>query len=475
MKLTSRNSLTRENFNKMRKSHTLTNGQIHRYGRHLVLPPFGVDAQARLVTSSVLIVGVGGIGSSAALYLASSGVGTIGLLDHDCVDVSNLHRQIIHCEKNQGKLKVDSAVERLKELNSTCTYVKHAVQLSTKNALEIVSLYDVVVDATDNVTTRYILNDSCVLSGKPLVSGAAVGFDGQLSVYNFKNSPCYRCRFPRPPRRGSVASCSDAGVLGPIPGLVGVLQSIETIKILANIGTSMGGRIGIFDGMDARFMVMKLNERRKDCEVCGCGEPNTTHDNTAGNMPTGKAQEEKQFSIRSMQDTLEFLRYYGLDDGMGEEDSNNALQCPFERVYRKRDNSKVQGSTNEHTKIQFNHISCADFYQELWKDIGSGKVKNTEAYLFLDVRPRHQYKICSLPLPFQSLPLTEFDAQKKYFFDAHLQKSAKEVNVYTICRRGVASQKAAKLLVDWGFKNVYNIAGGLERWQKDVDGNFPIY
>ena len=460
----------------MRKSHTLTNSQIHRYGRHLVLPPFGVDAQARLVTSSVLIVGVGGIGSSAALYLASSGVGTIGLLDHDYVDVSNLHRQIIHCEKNQGKLKVDSAVERLKELNSTCTYVKHPVQLSTKNALEIVSLYDVVVDATDNVTTRYILNDSCVLSKRPLVSGAAVGFDGQLSVYNFKNSPCYRCRFPRPPRRGSVASCSDAGVLGPIPGLVGVLQSIETIKVLTGIGSSMGGRIGIFDGMDARFMVMKLNERRKDCEVCGVGEPNSSPENKVGNVRTSKAQHEKRFSIKSMKDTLNFLRYYGLDDGMGEEDSNNALQCPFEVSRRGRqDNSKVPGNTDKHMAIQFNHISCADFYNGLWKNIECGKVANTEAYLFLDVRPKHQYNICSLPLPFQSLPFDEFVAQKTSFFDMHLQDSAKEVYVYTICRRGVASQKAAKLLVDWGFKNVYNIAGGLEQWQKDVDSNFPLY
>ena len=172
----------------VQKNHTLTNNQINRYGRHLVLPSFGVKAQVSLTTSSVLIVGIGGIGSSAALYLASSGVGTIGLLDHDHVDVSNLHRQIIHSEKNQGKLKVDSAAERLNELNSTCTYVKHPVQLTTNNAFAIVSKYDVVVDATDNVTARYILNDACVLANKPLVSGAAVSMDGQLSVYNYKNS-----------------------------------------------------------------------------------------------------------------------------------------------------------------------------------------------------------------------------------------------------------------------------------------------
>ena len=330
------------------------------------------------------------------------------------------------------------------------------------------------MDATDNVTTRYILNDSCVLSKKPLVSGAAVGFDGQLSVYNFKNSPCYRCEFPRPPRRGSVASCSDAGVLGPIPGLVGVLQSIETIKILTGIGSSMGGRIGIFDGMDARFMVMKLNERRKDCEVCGYGEPNSTPENTVGNVPTRKDQNEKRFSIKSMKDTLDFLRYYGLDDGMGEEDSNNALQCPFEVVRRGRhDNSKAPGNTDKHMTIQFNHISCADFYNGLWKNIGSGKVANTEMYLFLDVRPRHQYNICSLPLPFQSLPFDEFDAQKTSFFDMHLQDSAKEVYVYTICRRGIASQKLLSYWLIGALKMYITLLAALNNGKKTLTVTFP--
>ena len=479
----------------VQKNHTLTNNQINRYGRHLVLPSFGVKAQVSLTTSSVLIVGIGGIGSSAALYLASSGVGTIGLLDHDHVDVSNLHRQIIHSEKNQGKLKVDSAAERLNELNSTCTYVKHPVQLTTNNAFAIVSKYDVVVDATDNVTARYILNDACVLANKPLVSGAAVSMDGQLSVYNYKNSPCYRCRFPRPPKRGNVASCSDAGVLGPVPGLIGVLQSIEAIKILSNIGECMNGRIGIFDAMDARFMVMKLNKRRETCEVCG--------DNNSNNINA-----KKDNKIMSLDDTLLFLQKYGLDNGMGEESSSCAKKssCPLDNQTNEKNLKKIKNNNyiNEAGKEQegnntsvvidkFQHITCSNFYETIWKKISNINnrsstdnvnknndktidVSSNEKILFLDVRAKHQYDICALPFPFQNIPYSEFNLQKELYFKTYLDNLSKEdIQIFTLCRRGIASQRAANKLVEWGFKTVINIDGGLEQWQKDVDTEFPLY
>ncbi len=423
------------------------------------------------------------------------------MLDHDRVDISNLHRQVIHCEKNQGKLKVNSAAERLIDLNSTCKYIKHPVQLSTRNAFEIVSKYDVVVDATDNVTTRYIVNDACVLARKPLVSGAAVSMDGQISVYNYKNSPCYRCRFPRPPKQGNVASCSDAGVLGPVPGLIGVLQSIEAIKILTSLGECMNGRIGIFDALDARFMVMKLNKRRENCEVCSTSSIGDgihinqvglhTNDDLRGDGVNGHDDNDvnvkkKLFKIQSLSDTLSFLRQHGLDNGVGEEGDSNRIACSFNMHKKKITNdvskTKKYNEENKFVNPAFQHISCNEFYTDIWEnrhceDDNQDKNGNVKL-LFLDVRAKHQYDICSLPSPFINIPYSDFDLQKDSYFKKYIDEehnSNNTIKIYTLCRRGIASQRAANRLIEWGFKTVFNIEGGLEQWQKDVDSGFPLY
>jgi adenylyltransferase/sulfurtransferase len=246
----------------------LTTSDLSRYARHLILPEVGMEGQQKLKAARVLCVGTGGLGSPLSLYLTAAGIGTLGLVDFDVVDASNLQRQIIHSTKDIGRKKLDSAEEKLTALNPTIRIVKHETMLTSANALEIFKDYDIVADGTDNFPTRYLINDACVLTGKPNVYGSIFRFEGQASVFATEQGPCYRCLYPEPPPPGLVPSCAEGGVLGILPGLVGVIQATEVIKLILGKGDSLIGRLLLVDALTMRFRELKLH-KNPQCPVCG--------------------------------------------------------------------------------------------------------------------------------------------------------------------------------------------------------------
>jgi len=246
----------------------LTNDEVKRYSRHLIMPEVGVDGQRRLKAAKVLCIGAGGLGSPVAMYLAAAGVGTIGLVDFDVVDFSNLQRQILHATPDVGLPKLTSAKNKLQALNPEIEIRTHEVALSSQNALDLFRPYDVIVDGTDNFPTRYLVNDACVLLGKPNAYGSIFRFEGQASVFATKDGPCYRCLYPEPPPPGLVPSCAEGGVLGVLPGLIGIVQATETMKLIMGIGEPLIGRFLIYDALRMRFRELKLR-KDPDCPVCG--------------------------------------------------------------------------------------------------------------------------------------------------------------------------------------------------------------
>lgn len=246
----------------------LTTDDLSRYSRHLLLPEVGEEGQRKLKAARVLCVGTGGLGSPLAFYLAAAGVGTLGLVDFDVVDASNLQRQIIHSTADIGRKKLDSAEEKLKALNPQLNVVKHDTLLTSANALDILKDYDVVADGTDNFPTRYLVNDACVLLGKPNAYGSIFRFEGQVSVFATEDGPCYRCLYPEPPPPGLVPSCAEGGVLGILPGLVGVIQTTEVIKLILGKGQQLIGRLLLVDALNMRFRELKLR-KNPECPVCG--------------------------------------------------------------------------------------------------------------------------------------------------------------------------------------------------------------
>jgi sulfur-carrier protein adenylyltransferase/sulfurtransferase len=246
----------------------LTNEEIKRYSRHLIMPEVGVDGQRKLKAAKVLCIGAGGLGSPVALYLAAAGVGTIGIVDFDVVDFSNLQRQILHGTPDVGRSKLASAKDRLNAINPEVNVVTHEAALSSANALELFAPYDIIVDGTDNFPTRYLVNDACVLLGKPNAYGSIFRFEGQASVFATKEGPCYRCLYPEPPPPGLVPSCAEGGVLGVLPGIIGVIQATETVKLIMGIGEPLIGRFLIYDALRMKFRELKLR-KDPDCPVCG--------------------------------------------------------------------------------------------------------------------------------------------------------------------------------------------------------------
>jgi adenylyltransferase/sulfurtransferase len=246
----------------------LTTDDLSRYSRHLILPEVGMEGQRKLKAARVLCVGTGGLGSPLALYLTAAGIGTLGLVDFDVVDASNLQRQIIHSTRDIGRKKIDSAEEKLKALNPAINIVKHETMLTSANALDILKDYDIVADGTDNFPTRYLVNDACVLLGKPNAYGSIFRFEGQASVFATKEGPCYRCLYPEPPPPGLVPSCAEGGVLGILPGLVGVIQATEVIKLILGKGAPLIGRLLLVDALNMRFRELKLR-KNPECPVCG--------------------------------------------------------------------------------------------------------------------------------------------------------------------------------------------------------------
>ena len=246
-----------------------TEDQVLRYARHIILPNIGGEGQRKLMRAKVLLIGAGGLGSPAAMYLAAAGVGTLGLVDFDRVDLSNLQRQLLHDTDDVGRPKVESATERLRSLNPNVDVIPHDVVLSSENAFEIMEPYDVVVDGSDNFPVRYLVNDATQMLGKPLVYGSIYQFEGQASVFlPGSETPCYRCLFPNPPPPGTVPSCAEAGVFGVLPGIIGSIQAVEAIKLVIGVGEPLVGKLLLFDALGMEFTTVKL-KWDPDCPVCG--------------------------------------------------------------------------------------------------------------------------------------------------------------------------------------------------------------
>lgn len=310
----------------------LSNQEITRYSRHLIMPEVGIEGQKKLKNSRVLCIGAGGLGSPLALYLAAAGVGTLGILDFDVVDFSNLQRQVIHSEKTVGTPKVESARDRLLELNSDTNIVTYNEMLNSDNAMEIMKGYDVVVDGTDNFATRYLTNDACVLLGIPNVYGSIFRFEGQVSVFDAKRGPCYRCLYPEPPPPGLVPSCAEGGVLGILPGVVGTMQAAEVVKLVIGEGKPLIGRLLFIDVLNMEPRILKLR-KDPDCPVCG-ENPTVT-------------------------ELIDYQEFCGI--GRGEEP--------------------------EEEKPKVEEITVEEF---------STIKKNKADFVLIDVREPHEYEICSL-------------------------------------------------------------------------------
>jgi adenylyltransferase/sulfurtransferase len=299
----------------------LSNEEIKRYSRHLIMPEVGVDGQRRLKAGSVLCIGAGGLGSPAAMYLAAAGVGRIGVVDFDVVDYSNLQRQIIHGTASVGRSKLASARDRLVDINPHIQVDTYETALSSENALELFKPYDVILDGTDNFPTRYLTNDACVLLGKPNAYGSIFRFEGQASVFATKDGPCYRCLYPEPPPPGLVPSCAEGGVLGVLPGVIGVIQATEAIKLIAGIGEPLVGRFLIYDALRMRFRELKLR-KDPDCPVCGknptvtklidyeefCGLRPAAHEEASAVAAPGNATEITAVDLKQRLDRGDKLR-----------------------------------------------------------------------------------------------------------------------------------------------------------------------
>ncbi|CAL5027921.1 unnamed protein product [Urochloa decumbens] len=396
-----------------------TPGMIGRYRRHLLLPEFGVQGQRRLSRSSVLVVGAGGLGSPVAMYLAACGVGCLGIVDSDDVELDNLHRQVIHIEAYVGHPKVKSAAAACRAINSSVKVMEYRLKLKPKVALDIVRQYDIVVDATNSITSRYMLSDCCVLLNKPLISGSAFGLEGQLTVYNHNGSPCYRCLFPNPP---VSTGCQGLGV---VPGVIGCLQTLEVIKVATGVGEPLCGRMLLFDALSSRFKTVR--RRSSSCMVCGENPSFTQH-------------------VFMMFDYDNFTK------------SSDSSSKPAPRLNLIPENARV---------------TCREYKRVL--DAG-------KPHLLLDVRLAHHFQIASIPrslnVPFpdleKKLPLLR-QALNKAPPPARSGGGHKQCPLYVVSRGGNDSQVAVGVLRENGFLYASDIAGGLEAWAAEADPNFLVY
>ncbi|CAG2169636.1 unnamed protein product [Oppiella nova] len=402
---------------------SLSADEVSRYSRQMLLPEVGRSGQLALKKTSVLVVGCGGLGCPASLYLAASGIGRLGLVDNDVVDKSNLHRQVLHTETRVGQLKTESAVETLKAINSNVTLEPIECRLNRTNASDIISKYDIIIDGTDNPMTRYLLSDVCVLNNKPLVSGSALRFDGQLTVYNYdSNTPCYRCLFPTAPPAGTVTNCNDGGVMGVIPGIIGQMQALETIKIAIGRKPTYAGQMLLFDGLNGSFKTVKLRGKREDCISCGANR-------TLGS------------------ELMDYEEFCGVQCNASQ---SLKILAPEERMSCKEYETQYLNARSDH--------------------------------LLIDVRPKLQADITKLENAI-NIPLGELEKGNGFeiledLLAKEMDRNKSKVNVIFMCRRGNASQKAVRLLKSKITNDkilIKDIIGGLEGWAKEVDPTFPMY
>jgi sulfur-carrier protein adenylyltransferase/sulfurtransferase len=394
----------------------LTTEEISRYSRHLILPEVGMEGQQKLKAAKVLCVGTGGLGAPLALYLAAAGVGTLGLVDFDTVDASNLQRQVIHSTATVGMLKVDSAELMLKGLNPNLNVIKHNTMLTSANALDILKDYDIIADGTDNFQTRYLVNDACVLLGKPNSYASIFRFEGQASIFGAKDGPCYRCLYPEPPPPGLVPSCAEGGVLGILPGLLGVIQATETIKLILGIGEPLVGRLLLVDALGMGFRTLKLR-KNPDCPVCG------TH-------PT-------------VTELIDYDQFCGIE--------------------KPKDLGPLEIAQNKAVA----EAAVVDGIPQMSVQTLKKKLDAKENIFVLDVREPHEVPIASIGAPL--IPVGSL-AERVGEIASHRND---EVIIH--CRSGARSQKAALILKEAGFTNVSNLAGGILAWADNIDPSMPKY
>jgi len=389
----------------------LTPQELQRYSRHVRLADVGLDGQRRLKAARVLLVGAGGLGSPAALYLAAAGVGHLGLVDPDTVELSNLHRQLLHGTADAGRPKVDSAADRLADVNPHVHVERYPFRVTSANALELLRGYDIVVDGTDNFQTRYLTNDACVLLGKPNVYGSVFRFEGQAAVFAVPGGPCYRCLFREPPPPGAVPTCEEAGVLGVLPGLVGMIQATETIKLILGLGDTLAGRLLLMDTLAMRFRTIEV---RPDptCPMCGTRE------------------------IRELQDYDAFCGVTTAGDDGRTTDAAGADAGPDE-------------PSGELTPA------------ELAARLAAG-----QAPLLLDVREPYEHAIARLP-DARLVPLGTLAGALPTLDPAQ--------EVVVLCHHGMRSAAAASFLREHGFRRVWNLTGGIDRWSREVDPDVARY
>lgn len=395
----------------------LSNEEIRRYSRHLIMPEVGMEGQKKLKAARVLAIGTGGLGSPLSLYLTAAGVGTVGLVDFDVVEDSNLQRQILFGTRDVGRPKLSAAAERLRDVNPNVQVVTHEARLTSKNALEIFRDYDIVADGTDNFPTRYLVNDACVLTGKPNVYASIFRFEGQASVFWAEKGPCYRCLYPEPPPPGLVPSCAEGGVLGILPGLLGVIQATETIKLILGDGEPLIGRLLLVDALSMRFREMSL---RKDphCVVCGPSP-----------------------SVRSLIDYEDFCARAG-----GGPRPSAAERTPGTGVLT---SPAVPPPVPEITVEELKAL----------RDRG-------ESIVLVDVREPHEIAISDLPgsvkIPLGTLPQS-------------LDRLSKDDAIVAYCRVGGRSAKAVEYLRRMGYANACNLVGGINRWAEQIDPKMARY
>jgi adenylyltransferase/sulfurtransferase len=381
-----------------RPTNDLAPDEYLRYGRHLILPEIGIDGQRALRRARVLLVGAGGLGSPAALYLAAAGVGTLGLVDFDQVDASNLQRQILHGTKDVGRSKLDSARDRLADINPHVHVEGFPVRLTAENAREIAEGFDLIVDGTDNFATRYLVNDLCVLTGVPNVYGSIFRFDGQASVFATAEGPCYRCLYREPPPAGLVPACAEGGVLGVLPGLVGTIQATEAIKLITGAGTPLIGRLLLVDALHWRQRTVRLR-RDPQCPACGTRE------------------------IKDLTDAVRLCEVTDVDAALGPVPEIE----PRELSFRLAGNAPLE---------------------------------------LIDVRELHELAIAQIPGA-RHIPLASLESR--------LNELSTDRDIVIHCKAGGRSARAVRRLRAAGFKRVWNLAGGIERWSKDVDPSVPRY
>ncbi|GMF24565.1 unnamed protein product [Phytophthora fragariaefolia] len=426
---------TNENLSETLTYSPFSRAELQRYGRQMLVKEFGVDAQLQLRSASVLLIGVGGLGSPVAMYLAAMGVGTLAVVDGDHVDRSNLHRQILHDEQGarEREKKVESAKRRLRELNPLVRCVVYPTRFTAANALKLVGEYDVVVDASDNVGTRYLVNDACARGRKPLVSGSALGLEGQVTVFTYHEDDnatgCYRCLYPTPPR--VAMSCAENGVVGVVPGVIGCLQAMETVKVITGVGEPLVGVQCFYDAYDGQFRRLKISKKRNpDCISCG------KHTVAPGDG-----------SIGSIDTSL--LVEGNCTDGKLADELGPEFRISAE---------------------EFKKVRNATF-------VTKGETAKQD-YALLDTRARTQFNMVHFPeaVNIPTAQLLKHDPAQiiANLHGATAENPTADKRTFVICRRGVDSVEVTRWLLRGGIQNVFNINGGYTEYARE-DATFPMY